>query len=109
MSFAPPPRLLLGSGPSPVPQRVLDALAQPTVGHLDPFFVGLMEETADLLRATFRTENPATLPVSATGSGGMDALIANFVEPGDRAVVGVNGLFGERLTDALQRANADVA
>jgi len=100
---------LLGSGPSPVPQRVLDALAQPTVGHLDPFFVGLMEETADLLRATFRTENPATLPVSATGSGGMDALIANFVEPGDRAVVGVNGLFGERLTDALQRANADVA
>jgi len=109
VSFAPPPRLLLGSGPSPVPQRVLDALAQPTVGHLDPFFVGLMEETADLLRATFRTENPATLPVSATGSGGMDALIANFVEPGDRAVVGVNGLFGERLTDALQRANADVA
>jgi len=100
---------LLGSGPSPVPQRVLDALAQPTVGHLDPFFVELMEETADLLRATFRTENPATLPVSATGSGGMDALIANFVEPGDRAVVGVNGLFGERLTDALQRANADVA
>ena len=109
MSFAPPPRLLLGSGPSPVPQRVLDALAQPTVGHLDPFFVELMEETAELLRATFRTENPATLPVSATGSGGMDALIANFVEPGDRAVVGVNGLFGERLTDALQRANADVA
>jgi len=91
-----------------VPERVLEALAQPTVGHLDPFFVGLMEETADLLRATFRTENPATLPVSATGSGGMDALIANFVEPGDRAVVGVNGLFGERLTDALQRADAEV-
>ncbi len=108
MSFEPPPRLLLGSGPSPVPQRVLDALAQPTVGHLDPFFVALMEETADLLRATFRTENQATLPISATGSGGMDALIANFVEPGDRVVVGVNGLFGERLTDALGRAGADV-
>jgi alanine-glyoxylate transaminase/serine-glyoxylate transaminase/serine-pyruvate transaminase len=108
VSFAPPPRLLLGSGPSPVPQRVLDALAQPTVGHLDPFFVALMEETADLLRATFRTENQATLPISATGSGGMDALIANFVEPGDRVVVGVNGLFGERLTDALGRAGADV-
>jgi alanine-glyoxylate transaminase / serine-glyoxylate transaminase / serine-pyruvate transaminase len=108
VSFAPPPRLLLGSGPSPVPARVLEALSQPTVGHLDPFFVALMEETADLLRATFRTENQATLPISATGSGGMDALIANFVEPGDRVVVGVNGLFGERLSDALGRADAEV-
>ena len=108
MSSAPPPRLLLGSGPSPVPQRVLDALAQPTVGHLDPFFIELMEETAGLLRAAFRTENRATLPVSATGSGGMDSLIANFVEPGDRVVVGANGLFGNRLTDALGRAGADV-
>ena len=107
MSFAPPPRLLLGSGPSPVPQRVLDALSQPTVGHLDPSFVALMEETAALLRMTFRTENAATLPVSATGSGGMDALLVNFVEPGDRVVVGVNGLFGERLTDALGRAGAE--
>jgi alanine-glyoxylate transaminase/serine-glyoxylate transaminase/serine-pyruvate transaminase len=108
VSFAPPPRLLLGSGPSPVPQRVRDALAQPTIGHLDPFFVELMEETADLLRATFGTENAATLPVSATGSGGMDALVANFVEPGDRVVVGVNGLFGNRLADALGRAGAEV-
>jgi alanine-glyoxylate transaminase / serine-glyoxylate transaminase / serine-pyruvate transaminase len=108
VSFEPPPRLLLGSGPSPVPQRVLDALAQPTVGHLDPFFVELMEETADLLRAAFRTSNLATLPISATGSGGMDALLANFVEPGDRVVVGVNGLFGERLSDALGRADAEV-
>jgi len=108
VSFEPPPRLLLGSGPSPVPQRVRDALAQPTVGHLDPFFVELMEETAGLLRTTFRTENAATLPVSATGSGGMDSLIANFVEPGDRVVVGANGLFGDRLTDALGRAGADV-
>jgi alanine-glyoxylate transaminase/serine-glyoxylate transaminase/serine-pyruvate transaminase len=91
-----------------VPQRVLDALAQPTVGHLDPFFGELMEETAALLRAVFRTENPATLPVSATGSGGMDALVANFVETGDRVVVGVNGLFGERLADAVGRAGADV-
>ena len=108
MSIEPPPRLLLGSGPSPVPQRVLEALAQPTVGHLDPFFVELIEETADLLRGTFRTENAATLPVSATGSGGMDSLIANFVEAGDRVVVGANGLFGDRLTDALGRAGADV-
>jgi len=108
VSIEPPPRLLLGSGPSPVPQRVLEALAQPTVGHLDPFFVELIEETADLLRGTFRTENAATLPVSATGSGGMDSLIANFVEAGDRVVVGANGLFGDRLTDALGRAGADV-
>ena len=108
MSFEPPPRLLLGSGPSPVPQRVLDALAQPTVGHLDPFFVELMEETAEFLRAAFGTANAATLPISATGSGGMDALVVNFVEPGDRVVVGVNGLFGERLSDELGRAGADV-
>jgi alanine-glyoxylate transaminase/serine-glyoxylate transaminase/serine-pyruvate transaminase len=87
---------------------VLDALAQPTVGHLDPFFGELMEETAGLLRAAFRTENRATLPVSATGSGGMDALVANFVEQGDRVVVGVNGLFGERFADAVGRAGADV-
>jgi alanine-glyoxylate transaminase/serine-glyoxylate transaminase/serine-pyruvate transaminase len=91
-----------------VPQRVLDALAQSTVGHLDPFFGELMEETAELLRAAFGTANAATLPISATGSGGMDALVANFVEPGDRVVVGVNGLFGERLADALGRADADV-
>ena len=108
MSVEAPPRLLLGSGPSPVPQRVLDALGQPTVGHLDPFFGELMEETAELLRSAFRTANPATLPVSATGSGGMDALVANFVEAGDRVVVGVNGLFGERLADALGRAGAEV-
>jgi alanine-glyoxylate transaminase/serine-glyoxylate transaminase/serine-pyruvate transaminase len=87
---------------------VLDALAQPTIGHLDPAFVPVMEETADLLRGAFRTTNRVTLPVSATGSGGMDALLVNFVEPGDRVVVGVNGLFGERLTDALTRADAEV-
>ena len=108
MSFAPPSRLLLGSGPSPVPQRVLDALAQPTIGHLDPVFGELIEDVAGMLRSTFRTDNPATLPISATGSGGMDALIANFVEDGDRVVVGVNGLFGERLADGLGRAGAEV-
>ena len=104
----PPDRLLLGSGPSPVPQRVLDALALPTIGHLDPVFVDVMERTAELLRRTFRTGNRATLPISGTGSGGMDALVANFVAPGDRVVVGVNGLFGERVSDACVRAGADV-
>jgi alanine-glyoxylate transaminase / serine-glyoxylate transaminase / serine-pyruvate transaminase len=101
-------RLLLGSGPSPVPARVLDALAQPTVGHLDPLFGEVIEETASLLRTVFGTENAATLPVSGTGSGGMDAIVANFVEPGDRVVCGVHGLFGERMADALSRAGAEV-
>jgi alanine-glyoxylate transaminase/serine-glyoxylate transaminase/serine-pyruvate transaminase len=103
-----PDRLLLGSGPSPVPERVLQAMAQPTIGHLDPAFAQLMEETADLLRRTFLTRSRATLPVSGTGSAGMDALVANFVEPGDRVVCGVNGLFGERMADELERNGAEV-
>jgi alanine-glyoxylate transaminase / serine-glyoxylate transaminase / serine-pyruvate transaminase len=103
-----PNRLLLGSGPSPVPQRVLDALAQPTIGHLDPVFGEVMEETAALLRSTFGTANAATLPVSGTGSAGMDAMVANFVEPGDRVICGVHGAFGGRMADALGRAGAEV-
>ncbi|HEX6390961.1 MAG TPA: alanine--glyoxylate aminotransferase family protein [Solirubrobacteraceae bacterium] len=103
-----PERLLLGSGPSIIPQRVLDALAQPTIGHLDPAFVEVMEETADLLRYTFRTENRVALPVSGTGSAGMDAMVCNFVRPGDRVVVGVYGLFGERMSDAMRRQGAEV-
>ena len=91
-----------------MPPRVLDALAQPTIGHLDPAFAAVMEETAELLRATFGTANRATLPVSGTGSAGMDALVANFVEPGDRVVCGVHGLFGERMADQLGRAGAEV-
>jgi alanine-glyoxylate transaminase/serine-glyoxylate transaminase/serine-pyruvate transaminase len=108
VSVTVPRRLLLGSGPSPVPQRVLDALAQPTVGHLDPAFGELMEETADALRATFRTANAATLPVSGTGSAGMEALVANFIDPGDRVVCGVHGVFGERMADELGRRGAEV-
>jgi alanine-glyoxylate transaminase/serine-glyoxylate transaminase/serine-pyruvate transaminase len=104
-----PERLLLGSGPSPVPERVLRALAQPTIGHLDPVFGEVMDETAALMRETFQTANPATLPLSATGSGGMDALVVNFVDPGERVVCGVNGMFGERMAEALARAGAHVA
>jgi alanine-glyoxylate transaminase/serine-glyoxylate transaminase/serine-pyruvate transaminase len=103
-----PRRLLLGSGPSPVPQRVLDALAQPTIGHLDPAFGELIDEEAARLRTVFGTENPATLPLSATGSGGMDAMVANLIEPGDRVVCGVNGAFGGRMADALGRVGAEV-
>jgi alanine-glyoxylate transaminase/serine-glyoxylate transaminase/serine-pyruvate transaminase len=103
-----PERLLLGSGPSPVPARVLAALAQPTIGHMDPAFAAIMSETIALLREAFQTENLATLPISGTGSAGMEALVANFVDPGDRVVCGVNGLFGTRMADELHRAGADV-
>ncbi|MGI9099862.1 MAG: pyridoxal-phosphate-dependent aminotransferase family protein [Solirubrobacteraceae bacterium] len=108
MATAVPTRLLLGSGPSPVPDRVLAALAQPTIGHMDPAFAEIMGETIDLLRDAFQTENRATLPISGTGSAGMEALVANFVDPGDRVVCGVNGLFGERMADELARAGAEV-
>lgn len=103
-----PERLLLGAGPSVVPKRVLDALARPTIGHLDPAFAELMEDTARLLRETFATSNRATLPISGTGSAGMDALVSNLVEAGDRVVCGVHGLFGERMADQLARAGAEV-
>jgi len=103
-----PTRLLLGSGPSPVPARVLEALSQPTIGHMDPAFAAIMAEAIELLREAFQTENQATFPVSGTGSAGMEAMVANFVDPGDRVVCGVHGLFGMRMADELARAGADV-
>lgn len=104
----PSPRLLLGPGPSNVPARVLRALAMPLLGHLDPEFVGLMDETMDLLRRVFRTKNRLTLAVSGTGSAGMEAVVVNLVEPGDRMLVCVNGVFGGRMVDVAQRAGAEV-
>jgi alanine-glyoxylate transaminase / serine-glyoxylate transaminase / serine-pyruvate transaminase len=103
-----PSRLLLGSGPSPVPERVLAALAQPTIGHLDPAFGVLMEEMMERLRRTMLTDNRATLAISGTGSAGMEAMVVNFVSPGERVVCGVNGLFGERMADELTRNGAVV-
>lgn len=103
-----PSRLLLGSGPSPVPQRVLDALAQPTIGHLDPAFAELMEATKAKLRRVFGTANDVTMALSGTGSCGMEAMVVNFVRPGDRVVCGVHGLFGERMAEELARNGADV-
>jgi alanine-glyoxylate transaminase/serine-glyoxylate transaminase/serine-pyruvate transaminase len=103
-----PERLLLGSGPSPVPQRVLDALGQPTIGHLDPAFAEIMEGAKGKLRETFRTGNDVTLALSGTGSIGMEAMVVNFVRPGDRVVCGVHGLFGMRMADELRRNGADV-
>lgn len=103
-----PERLLLGSGPSPVPERVLRALARPTIGHLDPAFGALMEDMMGRLRRVMVTENRATLAVSGTGSAGMETMVVNFIAPGDRVVCGVNGLFGERMADALTRQGARV-
>ncbi len=103
-----PERLLVGSGPSPVSERVLRALAAPTIGHLDPAFGAVMEDVAELLRATFVTANRTAFPVSATGSGGMQTMVDNLIRPGDRVVCAVHGLFGERMADALGRRGAEV-
>jgi alanine-glyoxylate transaminase / serine-glyoxylate transaminase / serine-pyruvate transaminase len=102
------PRLLLGPGPSPVSDRILTALSRPTVGHLDPGFLALLDEVNDGLRAVFQTENPTTFPVSGTGSAGMEAALVNLLEPGDTAIVGVNGVFGGRMAEVARRAGARV-
>src|SRR5262245_11669607 len=106
--FPPPDRLLLGPGPSQVHPRVLSALATPLVGHLDPAFVALMEETKRMLREVFGTTNELTIPISGTGSAGLEAAIVNLVEPGDEVVIGVNGVFGTRLSEVAARAGATV-
>lgn len=96
-------RLLMGPGPSDVPARVLQALAAPCIGHLDPYFLATMNETQQLLRHLFQTGNALTMPVSATGSAGMEACLANLVECGDEVVVAVNGVFGTRMCDIVTR------
>lgn len=102
-SFHPPRRILMGPGPSDVPQRILDAMARPTIGHLDPAFVDLMEEIKAMLRMAFRTENALTFPVSAPGSAGMEMCFVNLVEPGDKVVVCRNGVFGGRMLENVKR------
>ena len=96
-------RLLMGPGPSDVPARVLQAMAAPCIGHLDPYFLETMNENQRLLRHLFQTQNDLTIPVSATGSGGMEACFVNLVEPGDEVVVAVNGVFGARMCDVVNR------
>ena len=104
----PPLRVLMGPGPSNVHPRVQKAMMAPMVGHLDPYFFRIMDETTDLLRAIFQTANRLTFPISGTGSAGMEASLCNFLEPGDVAVIGVNGLFGERMVDVASRCGAKV-
>lgn len=96
-------RLLMGPGPSDVPARTLQAMAAPCIGHLDPYFLTMMNETQQLLRYLFQTANALTIPVSGTGSAGMEACFVNLVEPGDEVVVCVNGVFGTRMCDIVQR------
>lgn len=107
-SFVAPTRLLLGPGPSDVPERVLAAMARPTIGHLDPAFVELMEELKTLLRYAFRTENALTMPVSGPGTAGMETCVVNLVEPGDKVIVCVNGVFGGRLKEMAARCGGEV-
>src|SRR5437868_9114716 len=102
--FDPPKRILLGPGPSPVDDRVLRAMAAPVLGHLDPLFLQCMDDVQALLRYVFETENRVTVPISATGSAGMEAALVNIIEPGDEVVVCINGVFGERMRDIIERA-----
>ena len=105
-SFHPPRRLLMGPGPSDVHPRVLAAMAQPTVGHLDPAFITMMDEVKALLQDAFRTDNPLTMPVSGPGSAGMEACFVNLLEPGDTAIVCINGVFGTRMKENVERVGA---
>jgi alanine-glyoxylate transaminase/serine-glyoxylate transaminase/serine-pyruvate transaminase len=107
-SFEAPRRILMGPGPSDVHPRVLQAMARPTIGHLDPAFVGLMDEICSLLRQTFRTDNALTFPVSGPGSVGMEACFANLLEPGDKVIVCANGVFGGRMKQMAERCGAEV-
>ena len=104
--FNPPKRILLGPGPSPVDDRVLEAMAAPVLGHLDPLFLQCMDDVQSLLRYVFETDNRVTIPISATGSAGMEAALVNVIEPGDEVVVCINGIFGERMRDIVERAGA---
>jgi alanine-glyoxylate transaminase/serine-glyoxylate transaminase/serine-pyruvate transaminase len=96
----------MGPGPSDVSQRVLDALARPTIGHLDPAFVGMMDEMKGLLQYAFQTKNELTFPVSAPGSAGMETCFVNLLEPGDKAIVCQNGVFGGRMKENVERCGA---
>ena len=102
------PRMLMGPGPSDVNPRVLKAMAAPTIGHLDPQFLQILNDIRDMLQKVFQTANPLTLAVSGTGSAGMEACVVNLIEPGDRMLVCVAGVFGTRMADVAGRAGAEV-
>jgi alanine-glyoxylate transaminase/serine-glyoxylate transaminase/serine-pyruvate transaminase len=105
--FEPPKRVLLGPGPSPVDDRVLAAMSAPLLGHLDPLFLRCMDDIQELLRYVFETKNRVTVPISATGSAGMEAALVNVIESGDDVVVCIHGVFGERMHDIVGRAGGN--
>jgi alanine-glyoxylate transaminase/serine-glyoxylate transaminase/serine-pyruvate transaminase len=105
-SFHPPARTLMGPGPSDVNPRILEAMSRPTIGHLDPRFVEMMEEVKGLLQYAFQTQNQLTLPVSAPGSAGMETCFVNLVEPGEKVIVCRNGVFGSRMIENVERCGA---
>src|SRR5436309_11116762 len=104
--LTPPVRLMLTPGPSSIDPRVYRAMATPLVGHMDPWFKGCMDETQILLRQIFQTENRITMPLSASGSGGLEASVVNVLEEGDEAVVAVYGMFSERMYEIAMRASS---
>ncbi len=106
-SFFPPQRTLMGPGPSDVNPQVLAALSRPTIGHLDPLFIGLMEEVKSLLQYAFQTDNEFTIAVSAPGSAGMETCFVNLVEPGDKVIVCINGVFGGRMKENVLRCGGE--
>jgi len=107
-SFFPPRRVLMGPGPSDISANVLNALSRPTVGHLDPLFINMMDEVKSLLQYAFQTKNDITMAVSAPGSAGMETCFVNLVEPGDKVVVCINGVFGNRMAENVVRCGGDL-
>jgi alanine-glyoxylate transaminase/serine-glyoxylate transaminase/serine-pyruvate transaminase len=105
-SFHPPVRTLMGPGPSDINPRVLEAMSRPTIGHLDPAFIGMMDEVKALIRYAFQTDYDLALPVSAPGSAGMETCFVNLVEPGDKVAVCINGVFGGRMKENVERCGA---
>lgn len=103
-----PERILMGPGPSNISYRVLKVMATPIIGHLDPAFLDIMDEICQMLRELFKTKNLITIPISGTGSAGMETSFVNFIEPGDKVIIGVCGLFGERMVDVAERLKANV-
>ena len=107
-TVTPPHRILLGPGPTNVPYRVYRALTTPITGHMDPEFLKIMEQVGDLLRYAFVTNNKIALPVSGTGSAGMEAALVNFLEPGDDCVILVGGFFAQRMAEIASRTGANM-
>lgn len=106
-SFHPPVRTLMGPGPSDVNPRILEALSRPTIGHLDPAFIQMMDEIKQLLQQSFRTENALTMPVSAPGSAGMETVFVNLIERGDKVIICQNGVFGGRMKENVERCGGE--